>query len=407
LQGKNKYIFYNFYIHFLKKFLLKKIGDFMNSLIISDKVASFKEILLKLYINLLQSEVNSYFKSSAFIMLNYTSSAFFGFFFWVIAARLYTPKDVGLGTTLISSIFLIILLSRLGMDVSLIRFFSSYNKNNIINTTLIVTTLAAIFLGLIFIFIINIFLPELAILRQIDYKLIFLLNIIVNSLINITGISFIALKEGKYYFLQSILSGPRLIFIIYLSFLGSIGILGSLGLSFITALLFSLNKLAKFGIKARFEIDRQFLKESFSYSAGNYIAVLLYSAPNLIMPIITLSLLGAESTAYYYISFSFISLIYMIPGAVGTSLFVSGSNDINFKDKAIKSLIVLTIILILIILFILFISPILLGFLGEDYSIGVNLIRIMTPSVLFSSICQVYISIKRIQKDIIGLIAVS
>lgn len=61
------------------------------------------------------------FKNSLFIMLTSVSSAGFGFIFWMLAAKLYSPQDVGIATVLISSMALLILLSRFGLDFSIDR----------------------------------------------------------------------------------------------------------------------------------------------------------------------------------------------------------------------------------------------------------------------------------------------
>ena len=49
-------------------------------------------------------------------------SAGCGFFFWIVAARLYALEQVGLATALISSLALVALFSTLGFDSSIIRF---------------------------------------------------------------------------------------------------------------------------------------------------------------------------------------------------------------------------------------------------------------------------------------------
>jgi len=49
-----------------------------------------------------------------------------GFFFWIFAARLYAPEDVGLGSALISALIsamgLLCMLSMLGFNIGLIRY---------------------------------------------------------------------------------------------------------------------------------------------------------------------------------------------------------------------------------------------------------------------------------------------
>ncbi|MCX8000823.1 MAG: hypothetical protein N3A69_18100, partial [Leptospiraceae bacterium] len=47
------------------------------------------------------------FKNSIFIMLSSGESAIFGFFFWFLAAKLYTAEAIGIATAMISSLGLI------------------------------------------------------------------------------------------------------------------------------------------------------------------------------------------------------------------------------------------------------------------------------------------------------------
>lgn len=68
------------------------------------------------------------YKNSFFIMLTSLSSSGFGFVFWMLAAKLYMKEDVGIATALISSMGMLILLTRFGLDVSIIRFFPKRTK---------------------------------------------------------------------------------------------------------------------------------------------------------------------------------------------------------------------------------------------------------------------------------------
>ena len=68
----------------------------------------------------------------------------------MIAARLYSAEDVGIATALWSSLALIILLSRLGFDFSIIRFFPSGDKSRIFSTSVIISTAFALVLGVLF-----------------------------------------------------------------------------------------------------------------------------------------------------------------------------------------------------------------------------------------------------------------
>src|SRR6185437_4704409 len=57
---------------------------------------------------------DSLFRNSMYLMLSTAIQALFGFFFWIINARLFTATEVGLATTIISIGTLITSLSLLG-----------------------------------------------------------------------------------------------------------------------------------------------------------------------------------------------------------------------------------------------------------------------------------------------------
>jgi len=348
------------------------------------------------------------YKNSFFIMLTSISSAGFGFIFWMLAAKLYLPKDVGIATALIASMGLLVLLSRFGLDFSIIRFFPENDKSKVFSTSVIITTLFAILFGVIFILGVDIFSPGLHLLKSPSNSMLFILFLIASSIAALTGISFVAIRKAEFNFLQSILVGSRIFFIFPLIFLGAIGIFGAVGISFILAILVSLFFLIKSGIKPAFTFDKSFLNEAFHFSAGNYLAGLFMAAPNSVLPIMVLNILGAEQTAYYYIAFAIASLLFVIPNAVSTSLFVEGSHGEALKRTTIKSLLTIFALLIPAIIILYFSGGWLLGIIGTDYSEnGLELLRVMVLASIFLAVNSIYFAIKRIQKDVKGLVLLS
>jgi O-antigen/teichoic acid export membrane protein len=80
-------------------------------------------------------------------MLSTGVMAVFGFFFWMINARLYSAEQVGIGTTLISIMTLISSFSLLGLGNSLIKYLpTSDKKNEKINTSFMLVGLTSIFI---------------------------------------------------------------------------------------------------------------------------------------------------------------------------------------------------------------------------------------------------------------------
>jgi O-antigen/teichoic acid export membrane protein len=348
------------------------------------------------------------YKNSFFIMLTSLSSAAFGFFFWVLAAKLYPKEDVGIATALISSMSLIILLSRFGLDVAIIRFFPEKDKSSIFSTTALITTFFTVVMGLIFIIGIDIWSPELRILSSLQNTALYILFIAASSLVNLTSMSFNAVRKAEYGFIQSIVVGSRVFILLLFVFLGAMGIYGAVGASFLIAGVVSVVLLARSGIKLSLRLDRKYLNEAFHFSAGNFIAGLLMTAPAQIFPLMVLNVLGAEETAHYYIAFTITSLLFTIPNALSTSLFVEGSHGEGLKKATIKSLRAIFLLMIPTALILYVAGGWLLGLIGKDYAAsGLELLRIMVVSSFFMPVSLIFMTIKKVQKDILGLIFLS
>lgn len=348
------------------------------------------------------------YKNSLFIMLTSISSAGFGLIFWTLAAKLCPAEDVGITTALISSMMMLIMFSRFGLDFSIIRFFPENDKSKIFSTSAIITTFLAILFGAVFILGVDVFSPKLYLLKSPSNALLFILVLTASSVATLTDVVFVALRKAKFQFLQSLLVGSRIIFIIPLAFLGVIGIFGAIGISFIIAIAVSIIFIIKSGIKPGFKVDKNFLNGAFHFSAENYLVELFIAAPYYILPIMVLNILGAEDAAYYYIVFAITSMLFMIPTAVGRSLFVEGSHGEALKKATIKSLLAIFSILIPAVIVLYFSGGWVLGIIGKDYFMnGLELLRVMVIASIVLAVNTVYFSIKRIQNDMTGVVILS
>ncbi|MCS7130856.1 MAG: hypothetical protein NZ872_05505 [Archaeoglobaceae archaeon] len=344
------------------------------------------------------------FKNSIFIMLSSGESAIFGFFFWFLAAKLYTAEAIGIATAMISSLGLINSFSRLGFDQSLIRFLPEMEKSRVFWTSALVTAISAVFLGFFFVLFVDLFSPSLIILR--DLLPVYILFLLLYSFSLTNSSFFIAVRKAELDFIQKMLLGSRILFLIPLIFFGAFGIFFSVGLAYLIAVSFSFSLLIlKF--KLKFGIDKNYLKNSLEFSAGNYIASVLFSLPPMLMPIIVLNILGAEQNAIYYIAYTIGAFVFIIPISFGTSLFVEGSYGEAMRFNTIRSILGIYAFLIPSVLGIIFIGEFLLAFLGKHYEAGLYALRLFAVSSLFAPLFNIYNTIKRVQKDPKGLIAIN
>ncbi|MCM2465662.1 lipopolysaccharide biosynthesis protein [Methanoculleus oceani] len=344
-------------------------------------------------------------RNSFFIMASSFVAAGFGFFFWMIAARFYSQADVGIATALMSSMGLLILISRLGLDQSVIRFFPQRDKNRVLGTAILVPTGVALGAGVVFIAAVDVISPELTIVRTVaPLYLIFL------GAYSITWVlegAFNALRKSEHYFTLNLLYGTRILFLVPLVFLGAMGIFSAFGLSFVLGLVLALVLLARCSVRPALGVDRVFLREAWQFSAGAYIAGILMSAPNMAIPIMVLHVLGAESTANYYITYAIVSILFMIPYAFTTSLFVEGSHGGEMKKSVFRTLASMFALLIPAIIGLSLFGEQILNLIGKDYVEGMALLQVLAASALFVSICQTFISIAKVRNDIRSLIILS
>ncbi len=348
------------------------------------------------------------YKNSIFIVLNSALNGSIGFLFWLITAKLYTAQEVGIATALISAISLIVLLSKMGLDISLVRFFPTGDKDKIFSTSLIITTIVAIMIGVFFIIKIKIFIPQMDETNEWWAYILILIFLISNSINLMVGICFVAIRRSEYFSLQSLITGIRIIFIYFLTDIGYMGIIAAVCFSYLMTGIILLYILIKLGINLTANLNRNFLKESFSFSMSNYVAGLFAAIPNYALPIISLNLLGGTDTAYYFISYTIASFLYTIPNAVGTAQFVEGSHGMELMKTAIRSLIAVICFIIPTIALLIILEEWILELIGADYANNcIPLLNYMIMTSIFISLNTIYLSMKRIKNDLKELIFIS
>jgi O-antigen/teichoic acid export membrane protein len=363
-----------------------------------------KNIYYKNNKNYVRLSIDPLYKNSIYILVTLVLNAGLGFSFWILAANFYSEEDVGIASAIISSLGILLLLSRLGVNEAIIRFFNEKNKSEILGTSLVITTACVIISGIIFIVGIDLWSPKLSVLK--NYSVLYLIFLSANSITSIIGIFFIASRKADCFFLQNLLVAVRLPLLFPFIFLGYIGIFSSLGVSFIISIMVSILLLGRLGVMS-VKLDKMFLKKSFNFSIGNYIAELFINAPSFLLPLMVFNYLGAKETANYYMAYTIASIIFFIPYAFKTSFFVECCHGEMLKKAVFKSLIAIFALLIPAMVIIYFFGGLLLGLIGPSYVQGLDLLRIFVLSSFFVAILSVYYGIKQVQKDIKGLIFLS
>jgi O-antigen/teichoic acid export membrane protein len=346
------------------------------------------------------------FRNSFFMLINKVLVVTTGFVFWVLAARYYSVNDIGVATALLSGSSLIVAFSTFGFEMSLVRFLRSYDKSKAFYTCLFVIIGTSFVISLLYIFFVQYISPDLAFIKEWLYAIVFILFTVISAIGIITNNTFWALRDTRYTFLQNVLQISRVPALIPLMFLGILGILGANFFGYIVTYIVIFILLSRF-IPFKPQLDMEFIKKSFKFSFGNYIANIMYNASFLALPIIVLNMEGDAAAGIFYIAFTLGNFLLQIPIALSVSFFVEGVYGESMRKNLVKS--GTTIILLLvpgIALFWVFGANI-LGFFGDVYVNAIDLLRLVALSSLVFTIYSLFLPILNIKMRIKALITLN
>lgn len=341
--------------------------------------------------------------NSVFIFVSRILLMAVGFFFWIIAARLYSVDEIGIAVALISSAAIINLLSLFGFENSAIRFFSVYDANKIINTSIIIVGAASLVIGLGYVVVMALISPNLSLIGNPVNLAVFLGFVVLSSVALVTGNAFIAMRKTGYYLLQNFIISSRIVLLVPLLFLGSFGIINSTLVAYVLAFVFVIFVLGKF-VRLDFRVDREYISRSLKFSSANYLGTLLAEVPYLILPIMVLHVLGEAGAAKYYIAYSLGSILMQITYTISTSLFVEGSRGESLRKNVIKSAVAIYSLMLPGFLLLFFFGSTVLGLYGNQYADTFELLKLVAIAGFFQAIYSLFCTIKRVNMGIRSII---
>ena len=285
-----------------------------------------------------------------------------------------------------------------------------------INTCFTLSGLASMVIALIFLAGLEFWSPALLpVFQHPVFFASFIVFAIVWALNPLISCAFLAKRSTEFTFIQNAIAYlSKIVMIILLApiFNSAFGIFASAGVATSVALLIAifwfLPKVQQ-GYFPLCIVRRDVLNEISHYSGGNYIARIFLQSSPLVLSLMVINILGAEMSAYFYIAWSIVAILIVIPTSIFNSLFAEGSNEeetlqVNTK----KSLKLFLLLLLPAILVVLVIADKVLLLFGQAYSQnGALLLRIIAVSIIPYSVNYLYITIARVKMDISGVIKVS
>lgn len=342
------------------------------------------------------------YRNSIYISTSSMIGAIAGFIFWSVAARLYPSSDVGVASALVSAINLVFTISLLGMNFSLIRFYPEY-KERAAGSALIITLIASFVFSIGYALIMSRF-ESFKGVFSIKFFLLFVFFSMIGATYNVLSTYAIARRKAEHSFAQSVLFSLRFLLLFALTSLGALGIVSAFGLGLALGVLYGLIVID--GIKLR--VDLEYVKDSFKFSLGNYIASLASSAPNYLMPTLVLSMLGEEEAAYFYMAFAIGNLILFVPNAINMSFFVEGSHGLRDMRRTLKKAITFSYAYLAVaVTGVWLFGGYLLRFFGEGYAGGLPLLKLMVLGGFLVVVVNFSITVLNIQKRVREVVVIN
>lgn len=362
--------------------------------------------------------LQSLFKNASYLIFGSAISSFVGFVFIYVSTKLYTSESVGLSSAAIAAIGLISLISEFGLGISLIHFLPNQenNGNKLLNFCFTINIMISTTTSLVYLFGLDTWSPALVPIRQnISLTIVFLLFAIGSAMHPLLNNVFLSKRKSHYIVIISTINGfIKILAITLVSFFlnSTFGILLGAGISTIFIIILILcYYLPKVQPRYQFKPTLRYKNTSvlFKYSIGNYVGRFLLQMTPLLLPIIVLNVLGAESNASFYVAWSVYSVLLVIPSATYNSLFAesSSSNYVSYRNVISSTKFMLGLVIPAIMVVIIFADKLLLIF-GKSYSVeATSLLRILIVSIIPWGVNYLYVSISRSSGQMKGLLFIS
>lgn len=354
---------------------------------------------------------NSLYRNSFYLLMSSVLNAASGFVFWVIAARLYSSDQVGIGSALTSALTLLGFIGTLGLGMGIIRFLPELkDKRTLLNSSFSVALVVSLAVALIFAAGTPVWSPKLLSLRTDALKMAGFACFVIASSFGTLAISvFIGFRKAHYAVFYTLVTLADLPLVFIFSHTGSAyGILAAWGISETIAACFVFlycfpRLLQDYSPVPRIRMG--LLKSMVSFTFVNFIGELLRMLPGMLLPLIVVDILGASENAYFYVSWTMAGVALLVPMMTSLTLLAEGSEAGTRLGTHIRRSLKMNLFILVPVLAVLCIfGDKILLIMGRQYSsAGGKLLWLLAPAAIPAAINMLYVSILRVEKKL-GLI---
>jgi O-antigen/teichoic acid export membrane protein len=335
-----------------------------------------------------------------------------GFLFWVLAARLFAARDVGLAAGVVAAMMLCTQLAQLGFGSAFITHFPRFKSRPgaLLDTSLtLVTALGAVW-GALFVLLASAAFRQLDVVAaRIDFALLFVVAAVFGTLGILLDQIATALRRGDQALVRNVAFGVGTVgMLAVLPFVtgsrSAEGIFLPWAVAGAAAAVIGLLQLRRTlpSYKPRPTVDRMLAGELVHAGLPNYVLTLAERAPGLILPVLVAELLSPGANATWYTIWMMAWVIYIVPIQVGMTIFSEVSHDPGSLRRSIRRGVICSLAVGAVGALVLGIGAnVFLSVLGEHYaSGGTGPLRVLLLAFVPLTFVQVYFSSCRARRTL-------
>lgn len=328
-----------------------------------------------------------------------------GFLFWLAAARLYEPEQVGLAAGAVSAMMLCTQVALLGVGSAFIARFPRHRRDpaSLLDTALSMVAFSSLVAGGLFLLLASSALQELSEVSKVP---VFALAFVAACVLGTVGIfldqASAALRRGDQMLLRNLVFGGLALAALLAGALANgdaVWVFVPWVVAGVAATALGLAQLRRALGRYRYRpsLERRTARGLIGVGAQNWLLTLTERAPGLILPIIATELLSPETNAYWYAVWMMAWVLYVVPIQVGMNMFAELAHRPAALASALRNGIRISLALgaaggLLLFLF----AELPLSLLGEEYAqAGATPLRLLVIAVVPLTFVQAYFAAAR------------
>jgi O-antigen/teichoic acid export membrane protein len=277
--------------------------------------------------------------NSGLIFLTTVLMAAGGAVFWVIAARLASPQEVGLAGSLVAAGDSLALFAQLGLNIAVLRTMpTSDRKAADVTTASLVVVVAGAFFALVYSLLLPITSPRLTAVLHSPLTIALYCVLVGATALNVLSDNFfLAINRVRDYLrLNGILMGVvKCALPFALAGAGALGLYSSVGGAILLCGVASLWVIYRHvGGRPSLRPSRALL-DARRFAGAGYVTYVLTVLPLLVYPLLVINALGSSAGGSYFISYQIVTLINAVILAVASSTYAESERTATGRTKVV------------------------------------------------------------------------